>query len=359
MKTGKFIAIVLAVLLLFANLAYASDISSSSNLYDSAITRLSNLGIMADTPYNSEILISRGEFAEILAKTSGLGDEAIEEMGSTIFPDVSDSSELSGYINVVVKKGLMTGTADRKFHPDGNITFLQSCTIIVKALGYTTSDLTGIWPYSYVTEAKKLGLADGINMKNNDKLTEWAAAVMINRMLDTNIKKTNTTDADKTYAESSGLNADSFEYAGILNPVYSKPVVVKSIDYSNNRVGNLNFSNYINIEDGMTIIRNGQIASFNDINYDDVVYKVSDSWGEKQFILVVSNTVRGTIKSIGPNMIYPETIIIGNTTYSFSKDMDFSEIRKSADDYSYGTFEVGDNVRLILGCDGKVLEITW
>lgn len=359
MKTRRFIAIVLAVLLLSANMAYASDTGSSSNLYDGAVTRLSSLGIMADTSYNSETLISRGEFAKILAKASGLGDEAIDKMGATIFPDVSASNELSGYINAVVKKGLMTGTADRKFHPDGNITFLQACTIIVKALGYTQQDLTGIWPYSYVTEARKLGLTDGMSLKNNDNLPEWAAAVMINRMLDTNIKKTNTSDADKTYAEASGLNTDSFEYAGILNPVYSKPVVVKSVDYSNNRVGDLDFSNSIDIKDNQIIIRNGQIASFNDIQYNDVVYKVSDQWGEKQYVLVVSNTIRGTIKSIGPNMICPETIAIGNTTYNFSKDMDFSEIRKSADDYSYGAFEAGDNVQAILGYDGKVVEITW
>ncbi len=208
-KTRALILSLIMVLATMTSYSYAqfSDVPENAAYID-AINRLSVLGIMngaADNLFKPDDMLTREQFAKIIVVASGLESDAAALKGTTVFPDISYNAWSSGYINEALNNGFITGMPDGKFHPGDKVTFAQACTVLVKALGYTDQELQGYWPNNYIEKAKLLGLTDGVSIGKNDGLPRWAAAVMIDALLSTNIKKANPTDTDKVFAEVSGL----------------------------------------------------------------------------------------------------------------------------------------------------------
>lgn len=187
-----------------AAFAEFADVKSDASYYD-AVNRLSVFGIMNGDNFNNfnpNGMLTREQFAKIIVVTAGLADDANSLKGSTVFPDIPGNSWSSGYINVAVSKGYITGMPDGKFHPTDKVTFAQICTVLVRVLGYADQDLKGFWPDNYIEKAKTIGLANGVKLQAVDGVPRWAAAVMINSMLSANIKKTNPQEADKMFSQS-------------------------------------------------------------------------------------------------------------------------------------------------------------
>jgi hypothetical protein len=181
-----------------------SDVKSDASYYE-AVNRLSVFGIMNGdnfNKFNPDSMLTREQFAKIIVVTAGLGDDANALKGSTVFPDIPNNSWSSGYINVALSKGFITGMPDGKFHPADKVTFAQACTVLVRVLGYTDQDMKGFWPDNYIEKAKTIGLAEGIKLQAMEGLPRWSSAVMINSMLSANIKKANPQEADKIFSES-------------------------------------------------------------------------------------------------------------------------------------------------------------
>jgi len=341
LKLRKIVLTAVVIVTIVTGYFSAKIIEASGNTsYSGAISRLQALGVMNPDEYGSEGLdgyMTRGEFAKAFAIASGLEDNARAIMGSTIFPDVDPGSLLSGYINALVAKDLMTGMSDGKFHPEGIINFAQACTMMVKALGYTDSDLTGTWPRNYILKAKTLSLTGGISFNNTEKLPRWAVAIMLDRLLETSIKS----DPNKTYADYAGISKESYQFGLISNPVYSAPEIVTNFNPQiSSKIGAIDLSGDVKI------VRNGQIADITDIEENDVVYEVRDLWGTKRYIQVVDNKVEGEITAISPNSIQIE-----GKDYIFSSSTVFNKMSNS----SLG-FKVGDAVTVLLGYDGKVVD---
>lgn len=337
MKQKKIIAILLAILLCSANPIYAAA-STSSLYYSSEINRMKSLNIL-DVTYDYDSMLTRGDFTRALVIASGQEDLARSSQGPTIFPDVAPNDPLSGYINVAVNKGLMKGAMDKKYHPEAYVSFAQMCTTLVKALGYSDSDIKGTWPKNYVLKAKELGLTSGIDLKDNDTVPGWVGAVMMSRLLDTNIKKNSAADADKTFAAASGILSDSYQLAQITNPVYSRPELAENISATTTQIGSINLS-------GSTIVKNGRIIDISEIEDGDVVYQVSDVWNTKRYILVTDNKVQGQITGISSSGIE-----VDGRKYEFGSGMDLNRFITSQDE-----FEVGDYITLIMGYDGKIVD---
>ena len=201
----KIIPFLIALLVITSStIVYAgfSDVPNDAS-YKDALDRICALGIMNGTgndTFNPNAPVTREQFAIIMVRASGLEDEASSLKGSAVFPDVSPSSYISGYIAEVVNKGFITGMSDGKFYPKSNISFAQVCTAVVKALGYTDQDVSGLWPKNYIDKAASLGLTYGFNLKSNDNVPRWAAAVTIDRLLTTKVN-----GSDMTFAEKTGL----------------------------------------------------------------------------------------------------------------------------------------------------------
>lgn len=217
----KFLAMFLIFATLLASTAVQAGFSDipEDAVYLDAANRLNALNIMMGSGSNifdPKAPVTKEQFAVIIVRAAGLKDTAETMKGSTVYSDVNPSSETSGYISVAVSKGYMAGSFDGKFHPEDNITFAQVCTAVTKALGYADQDVQGQWPKSYMEKASKLGLTDGINLNSNDPVARWELAIIVDRLLDTNMKKASPSEADRSFADAAGLYAECIILANSL-----------------------------------------------------------------------------------------------------------------------------------------------
>jgi hypothetical protein len=353
----KILAIVLALLiLLFSGSSFAAsgDVSTSASYY-SAVERILSLGIMDNVgsgTFKPNDSTTREQFAKLIIITAGLGDSADTMKGSTVFSDVPSNGANSGYINLCISKGYMTGMADGKFHPKDAITYSQAVTAMIKVLGYTNADIPGTWPKNYMEKAKALGISSELTLSTGSNVPRWAMAQMLDVLLDTTVKSGNAADAAKTLAETSGLTTD------ILYTVYSKPEVYYKANLVNSKLGTIDLSGSLSIvrnsadhsTSPVTVI-NGEALKASDIKDFNIVYQVSDKSGKNKYVLVIDNKLSGTITGILPNKYTPKQVQVDGTTYDLDKD--FSTARLSGTN----SFNINDSVTLLLGYDGKVADI--
>jgi hypothetical protein len=230
MKIKKSAVSILLVMSLIISSLVPSMVFADAPDNSASIIRLQQLGVVDSSLINVNSLLTRAQLAKAIAVAKDLTDEAATLSGSTIFPDVESYSELSGYVNALLSRGLMYGRPDGYFHPEGGVSYSEACIILVKLLGYTDSDVTGMWPNNYISKATDLKLNKNITLKKNDNITVGAAAVMLDRLLDTNMKKANAAEADKTFSESIGLYTDVIIYdnSDTSNSVASNEILTNS-----------------------------------------------------------------------------------------------------------------------------------
>jgi len=482
MKLKKIIAIISALAITISSVpAFAAfnDVPSDAG-YMKSLDRVSSLGIISGTgdgsfsPYDS---VSREQFATMIVKAAGLTDKADALKGSSIFIDVDPYGWSSGYINAAVGKGLITGMPDNRFYPESGITLAQACTILIKALGYTDSDLQGTWPKNYIEKAKTLGIATGVNIGTNEYLPRWAAAVMIDNLLDTQMKTATANATATTFAKSTGVYVDAFifansqtnskllsnqvqtdtgiyyvpdgmklnlgvkyrfvvngdkilysyntndkvlnisvdsiidnkvsyknngtaenitlpdkttyyyqgnkltyenaikavqtkssivmiydednvgfEYALIFDPVVSKPYVVQGVGADAKIPAEYKTENGTFIAKGTVngVSIDGKTMTLQDIDQYDVLYSVTDIWGNNKHVLLIRDKVNGTINSILPDKVSPNKITVDSKEYDLSVYFSANKLNTSS-----GAFRINDVVKLILGNDGKVVDIYY
>ncbi|WLC64943.1 S-layer homology domain-containing protein [Clostridium tagluense] len=461
-KSTLSIFLILTILIstISSSFAFAADTID----YVAAVSRMKQLGIIDSSVTNVTKDMTRGQFAKAVVIVDNLLDEASGMEGSTVFADIASYSDLSGYVNILLNKQLISGMADGKFHPEASITYSEICTVLVKLLGYADSDLTGTWPLNYLGKAQNLKITDKLVFKKSDKATIRAAAVMFDRLLDTNVKIATATatpgvifsdavnlysdciiqdnsqsyenlatgevltnkgvlsvgdnkallqvgatyrlkieDAEITkvygkvrqpvtvtvnsivgnivYYEESGKEKSitlpssityyyhgvkkdyaslsslllanmsiifdyndkvASSYAVITEATYSKPQLALGFDSKLDRLGDITF------DENTKIIKEGQPITKGDIKDRDVVYSITDINNDNRYVLVVENYVEGNITDLLADAYSSNGIKIDNVTYNYSDDMDITKL---------SSFSKGDLVSIILGHDGKVVDI--
>lgn len=141
------------------------------------------------------------------------------------------------------------------------------------------------------------------------------------------------------------VNGTGYEYAVISDPIYSKPEVVGKSNKTNEGIGK------IKLKAGVEIVKSGTIISASEIEKDDVIYEVTDIWGGNKYILDVNNSVEGELTSILPDRISPKKISVGSASYDIGEYMDLGKIK------SQSVMKIKDNVTVLLGRDGKVVDM--
>lgn len=139
-----------------------------------------------------------------------------------------------------------------------------------------------------------------------------------------------------------------YEYAVIIDPIYSEPIIVENYDSSTKRIGD------IDLVPSIPIIKNGEYIAPEGIYDGDVIYRVAEYDGNTKYILVTSNKIEGRISGFIPNKLSPQSIMIGNKTYEISKDMDISKITGSMD-----SFRINDYVVALMGYDNKIVDLVY
>lgn len=106
--------------------------------YSDIVRLLGDLGITEGfTHDDSSREIKRGEFAQVLCKAISADSITDAYNKEQLFEDVPLSHPYSGAINYLVCEGIMTGVSDTLFARDDTITYADSTSAILKALGYT------------------------------------------------------------------------------------------------------------------------------------------------------------------------------------------------------------------------------
>lgn len=353
----RFLALLVALSILTLSgtvLAASSDMPASSAYYD-AVSRVTSLGLMdnaANNAFKPNDATTREQFARLIVMAAGLGDSADSMQGPTIFPDVPANGEDNGCINLSISKGYMAGLADGKFHPSEAVTYAQAVTAMIRVLGYTDADIPGTWPQNYIAKAKALGLAVNSSLTAASKVSRGIMAQMLDVLLDTKIKAANTQEASKTLAEASGLTT-----AGMYT-VYSKPVVYHKAGVANSSLGGIDLSGKLSIVknsvDNSTdpaTTKYGESIKPGDLQEYNILYQVSDKSGKNKYVLVIDNRVTGTLTGILPDKKTPQKVEIDGRQYEIDNTFAVSKLTGS------DSFNLGDNVTLLLGYDGKAVDI--
>lgn len=296
----RYISMVLTVLILISFIpinasAWFSDVPEDAS-YTDALTRLISLGMISGQgKFNPDSPLTREQYARMIVGAAGLEDLAASMKGPTEFPDISATAWSSGYINAAVAKGYIGGMADGKFHPTQAVTYVQLCAFLVKALGYTLNDLTGTFPYSYISKAYELGLTDGITLTKDASVPRRIAVVMIDRFLDTNMKQVSATAPAQTFMETTGsyIKAIVFGDSNTMTSLSKGQVLTDKGTYNNpsNVKLELGSENYLVVKNGNIVKASGQSSvlkvSVEQVAENKVSYKTGDS---TQSMMLPENT---------------------------------------------------------------------
>ncbi|AEM72709.1 hypothetical protein [Caldicellulosiruptor acetigenus] len=165
----------------------------SNDVYKLAVEKLSKLGVISSKDYlKPSSYVTRQEFVRTIAKISNADEKILNLQPFSYCIDIKPNTELCGYVNWAINKKYLNVSIDGKFRPYEEITFSHATTAIVKMLNYTDSDLQGIWPQNYIRKASELGLLKGLSVSAKKKITKHDLALMLYRLLEANVKNTNT-----------------------------------------------------------------------------------------------------------------------------------------------------------------------
>ncbi len=180
MKKVLSFVLVLALVLGSFSMAFA-DVQADvvGKTCEKAVTALENLGVVAGYPdgtFKPENNVTRAEAAKMIIAALGLTAQA--EGNTTTFSDCQ-GHWAAGYIGYAQALGVLKGVGNNKFNPGGNVTYQETLTMIVRAVGYTDASLPGTWPANYVAKAKALGLLKNVDKAGNQAASRGDVAIMI------------------------------------------------------------------------------------------------------------------------------------------------------------------------------------
>lgn len=207
--------------------------------------------------------LTRGELAALLVEGAGLsGQLADYQAQPSAFKDVAEGSTYEGAINLAYAKGLMSGTGNGNFDPNGKATQVEAAAILLRYADVPGSVLSS-WPKSYNTAASSTGLTQGVEYAADSAVTQEAFSKMLANAKSMEGKpfigitwKSNTQDyaafatviraaggvavelpqitsMDVGYDENNVVKAEYLEQSGMLKQTYADQVKEKEFSDSN------------------------------------------------------------------------------------------------------------------------------
>lgn len=195
----KLLSLLLIALLVTANFIPSFADTSGATVptdikgtkYEEAVTALINQSIITgyeDGTFKPEATITRAEACIVIVKGLATSDAALSMAKDSAFSDLSGYSWAKKYINYAAEKGVIDGYGDNTFKPGTKISYNEMAAMLVKALGYKESDLTGTWPDNYMKKATELGMMTQLNENSGfnatDTATRGSVALMTKAILE-------------------------------------------------------------------------------------------------------------------------------------------------------------------------------
>lgn len=328
----RLISLIMAAIILISALpsAFAAPASEVQQV-------IKSLGIITGDKTGNMTLaksVTRAEFAKMLVCASTSKDSVSSMSNSSPFSDVPYTNWASGYIKTAVKNGWLSGYLNGTYKPNNTIKLEEAVTAVLKLLGYTSSDFSGTFPYGQLAMYQSLKLNKNISAQKGSELTRQDCMYLFYNALNTKSK-----GSDKYYIETLGYTASSdgeVDYVQLISDTMDGPIISQG-SLSDNALP-------VNTENAQ-LYRNGISTTADAITKYDVLYYSS----KMNTIWAYSNKVTGTFEKALPNLDYPTSVVVSGVTYELSGTAATLALS------SAGTLNIGDNVTLLLGKDGKAV----
>lgn len=286
---------------------------------------------------NLDRTITRAEFTKMTVAASTSRDTVGDAVAVKPYPDVPQTHWAAPYIKAAVGLNLVQGDLYGNFNPDEKITLAEGVTILLRLLGYTDSDFTGVWPAGQMAQYRALGLDEGVTCGQNDNMTRRDALYLFYNLMITKDKNgsyyLNTLEPTLNLVNTSG----QLDRVGLINSAMEGPVVA-----SGSWETQLPFSTA-----SAKVYRNGSSSDLGSIQDQDVVY-----WSESmRTIWAYSDKVTGTLEALSPSASAPTSVTVAGKTYQIETTSAAYELS------DLGSYSVGDRVTLLLGRSGGVAAL--
>lgn len=207
MKFGKrVLSLSFAVLILFTAVqtAYAEEESAANAIneeYGYKIEVLNALGI-------TDIKVSGFSPAESVTRemfSEGIAAMMVEDASAMGIEPTGDLEAEDTGMLFLKSIGIINGTEENVFEPNSNITLEQAVKIAVSALGFAEiSDYKGGYSSGYMTEAKRIGLLDGVNISPSAELCMGDYINMLYNLLGIDVLEPKSFGSANTYYRADG-----------------------------------------------------------------------------------------------------------------------------------------------------------
>lgn len=283
---------------------------------------------------NLDQSVTRAQFITMAIKASPMGEQ-VGEAATSPYPDVPRRHWSAGYVAAAVQMGLISGYLDGTFRPDNRITLAEGVTIVLKLLGYTSSDFSGAYPTAQMSLYRSLDLDEGVvTEKSDEDMTRLDAMYLFYNLLSTKNK------SGQYHLNTLGYSLNQqgeVDRVSLLGEVMDGPVVVSG-DWQGQIPMDLERASFT---------REGQRISPDTLQEGDVLY-----WNKGMGrVWVYDDRVTGTIQALNPTAAKPTSVTVAGQTYTLESDKAAYELSE------FGSWRVGDTVTLLLGRTGGVAGI--
>ncbi|NLK27536.1 MAG: S-layer homology domain-containing protein [Clostridiales bacterium] len=330
----KSIALIVIVVTILTTIVSPITTMQASAAQSEAEKIMRSTGIMkTDQGYldNKTAIVTRAQFAQLLVNASFYKGKTTNESNVSLYHDVPKKHWAAGYIQTAINMGWMSGYLNGTFKPEQGITLQEAVRGVVSLLGYTSSDFTGNVIGGQMTLYESKELDKNINKLRTQKLNVEDCTNLFYNLLNA------TTKEGLVYAQTLGYTLDmngNPDYLAIVSENTQGPIMADA-QWKSKIPFSLSTASYY--RDG---IKCGQY----DINDYDVIYYSKDL----QTIWAYDDKVTGTVDSIYPDLLSPQSVVIAGKEYYF-------ETSEMAYEFStLGSVKEGDRVTLLLGKNGKV-----
>lgn len=203
MKKVLSLVLVLAMVLSSMSFAFAGTFTdvATDNDYEDAINALVGLGVVTgyeDGTFRPEKVVTRAEMAKLIVEILGYGDLVAGSKSN--FSD-TQGHWADAYIALAAGKGLVVGTGNGKFDPDRTVSYDESITMVVRALGYTDNcneikNMT--WPTNFKVKAAELKLTKDVTLVSTGADRGGVAQLLYNALEATLVTVNSDGDVVKT-----------------------------------------------------------------------------------------------------------------------------------------------------------------
>jgi len=303
---------------------------------DDAQRLLGVLGIMngdENGNLNLEKEVTRAEFSKMLVNASSYKGKISSVATSTGFSDVASSHWAAPYIRVASDNKWIYGYSDGTFAPSSNIKLEEAATMLLRLLGYSSADMTGVYPNGQLALYEALGLNEGVDAKKGKFVTRGDCLGLFVNLMNAKAKD------GKVYAQALGYSLGSDGKIDIHKTVSDEmngPYVIEK-----------GLSDIpVDIE-GYIVYKDNKSTMPAAIEKYDVIYYSANL----RTVWVYDDVVTGKYESATLSGSVPSSVTVGGKAYSF-------EDASAASSMSvYGKFNEDDIVTLLLGKDGRIVKV--